>query len=300
MLCVEWPPDVQYARSTDGTSLGYAVLGKGDRSVLAAIGLGTNLGIDINEEPGVVRWYERLAAIGRLIIYDQRGAGVSDPIALNELPTIEQIAEDMEAVLDAAGSDHASVVATTSLGPAAMLFAAMNPERVSALVLYGTYARMRAASDYPEGIPGDVLEGFVEFSRSAWGTGAMIQLLAPSRAGDPAYREQFARLEKLTISPTQSAILGQIGIEYDVRHILGSISTPTLVIHRSGDRFVSVAHGRYLAEHIPGARLMEVEGEDHAFHCGDVDPILDGIDEIHHGSAIGSVIESRARNGALH
>jgi class 3 adenylate cyclase len=279
MPAVEWHPDIQYARSADGTSLGYAVLSEGSKDILLAIGMGTNLGVDITEEPGVERWYDRLAKIGRLVAYDQRGAGVSDPVAMNDVPTIERIAEDMEAVLDAANVERATIVALTSLGPAAMLLAATRPERVSALVLYGTYARLRAAPDYPAGLPDEVADRFVDFSRTVWGTGAMLEVLAPSRADDPAYRERFAQVEKLMISPTQSAILSRMGIEYDVRPVLGSISAPTLVIHRTGDRFVPVAHGRYLAEHIHGARLLELEGEDHAYNVGDVDSILDAIVE---------------------
>jgi class 3 adenylate cyclase len=217
--------------------------------------------------------------MGRLLMYDQRGAGVSDPVPVNNLPTVEQVAEDMEAVLDAAGSQEAVVVATSSLGPAAMLLAATKPGRVLSLVLYGTYARMRADPDYPAGIADDVLENFVAFSRETWGTGAMLQLLAPSHLDDPTYRELFARMEKLSISPSQSAILGRMGIESDVRHVLGSIRAPTLVIHRAGDGFIDVSHGRYLADHIPGAVLHEVDGEDHLIFSGDTDAILDAIEE---------------------
>jgi class 3 adenylate cyclase len=235
--------------------------------------------LDISQEPGVSRWYERLASLGRLVTYDQRGAGVSDPVPVNDLPTVERVAEDMEAVLTAAGSERCVIVATTSLGPAAMLLAATKPDLVSSLVLYGTYARMRAAPDYPAGVPSDVLDRFVDLSREDWGTGAMLRILAPSRAKDPAYLELFARVEKLSISPTQSAILGRMGTESDVRHVLGSITAPTLVIHRTGDRFVGAAHGRYLADHIPNATYAELDGDDHALYAGDVDALLDEIEQ---------------------
>jgi len=276
---MDWPPEVRYARSPDGTHLGYAVVSEGDRTILAAIGLGTHLGIDLTEHPAVMHWYDRLAALGQLIVYDQRGAGVSDPVAVNALPSADLVAEDMGAVLDAAGAERAAIVATTSLGPAAMHLAASRPERVSALVLYGTYSRMRAAPDYPWGFADHVLDWFAEFSRDAWGTGAMVELLAPSLVEDVAYRELFARVEKLSISPTQSAILARMGSDYDVRHVLGAVNAPTLVIHRTGDQFVPVAHGRFLAEHIPGARMVEFEGEDHAFYAGDFEALLDEIEE---------------------
>lgn len=279
MPAVESSPDINYARSADGTNIGYAVYSEGAQDLLFARGIGTNLAVDFREDPGVVRWFDRLAAIGRLIAYDQRGAGTSDPVAVNDLPTVERVAEDMECVLDAAGSECAALVATTSLGPAAMLLAATKPTRVSSLILYGTYARMKAAPDYPTGLPADVLDRFVSFSAEEWGSGAMLQILAPSHANNAPYRERFARLEKRVISPAQSAILGRIGVEYDVRHVLGSISSPTLVIHRTGDRFVGVGHGRYLAEHIPGARLVELEGDDHFYYTGDVDAVLDPIEE---------------------
>ena len=187
--------------------------------------------------------------------------------------------EDMEAVLDASGSRHCAVVATTSLGPAALLLAATRPDRVSSLVLYGTYARMRHAPDHPIGLPDGVLEDFVKFSTAAWGTGAMMQLIAPSRAKDATEVERFARLEKLVISPSQSAILGRVGVESDVRHVLSSVQTPTLVIHRTGDRMVGVDHGRHLAEHIPSARMLELEGEDHAYYAGEIEPILNEIEQ---------------------
>ncbi len=286
MPCVEWPFDVRYARSADGTNLGYAVLGAGPRDILLAIGMGTNLGADIRDDPGIMRWYQRLAGIGRCILYDQRGSGVSDPVALNELPTVERLAEDMEAVLDAAGSERASIVAMTSLGAAAMLLAATKPQRLASLVLCGTYARMRAASDYPAGTPDDVLAKFIEFSGEVWGTGQMLRMIAPSLADDVVSRDRASRAEKLTISPRQSAILGSMGIELDVRHVLASIAVPTLVIHRSGDRFVNVAHGRYLAEHIPSATMFEVDGDDHLLTVGDIDPILDRIDEFITGERV--------------
>lgn len=280
MPAVEWPPDIKYARSADGTSIGYAVLSEGTQDVLFARGMGTNLAVDFTEDPGIGRWFDRLADMGRLIAYDQRGAGTSDPVAVNELPTVERVAEDMECVLDAAASEQVAVVVTASLGPAAMLFAATKPERVSALALYGTYARMKVAPDYSAGLSAEILDQFVSSSAHAWGSGAMIRVLAPSRADDSLYRERFARLEKRIISPAQSAILGRMGVEYDARHVLGSISSPTLVIHRTGDRFINVAHGRYLAEHIPGARLLELDGNDHLYYVGDVDAVLDGIEEL--------------------
>src|SRR5690348_5642830 len=116
MPFVDWPPNIQYARTADVTDLGYAVMGEGQPDILFAIGMATSLGIDITEEPGVLRWHERLASMGRLLVYDQRGTGVSDPIAVNDLPTLERVAEDMEAVLDAAGSERAVIVAIAGLG----------------------------------------------------------------------------------------------------------------------------------------------------------------------------------------
>lgn len=286
---MEWHPEIEYARSRDGTNLAYAVLSTGHPDVLWSAGMATNLGLDWTEIPGADTWCDRLAAMGRLIMYDQRGTGLSDPIALNDLPTVERQAEDMTAVLDAAGAEQGAVVlATTSLGPAAMLLAATEPHRVSSLILYGTYARMIEAPDYPAGVPKEVLARFAEFSAHAWGTGAMLRIMAPSVAHDPDYVAMQNRMEKLSISPAQSGMLSRLGISLDVRHVLGTISVPTLILHRRGDQFVSVEHARYMAEHIPGAKLVEVEGDDHVFSLGDTESLLGPIEEFVTGRRIGS------------
>ncbi len=286
---MDWPPDIQYVQSRDGTTLGYAVVSEGRPDILFALGVGTNLGVDWREDRGVAEWYARLSALGRLIVYDQRGSGVSDPFALNDLPSVERQAEDMAAVLDAAGATTGAVLyASTSLGPAAMLLAATEPDRLSSLVLYGTYARLKQAPDYPHGVPEEVLTRFTEFSSRAWGTGAMLRVIAPSKVDDAAYVAYTTRMEKLSISPAQSGMLARLGIELDVRHVLGAISTPTLVLHRRGDRFVDIEHGRYLAANIPGAKLVELEGDDHAMQAGNVDAILSEIEEFVAGRRIGT------------
>ncbi|HVV76765.1 MAG TPA: adenylate/guanylate cyclase domain-containing protein [Mycobacteriales bacterium] len=287
---MDWRPDINYARSRDGTNLAYAVVSEGRPDILWATGMATNLGLDWTEIPGVDTWQERLTGMGRLVMYDQRGAGRSDPIALNDLPTVEQQAEDMAAVLDAAGVDREAVVfATTSLGPAAMLLAATEPQRVSSLILYGTYARMIEAPDYPAGVPEELLARFAGFSSRAWGTGAMLRIIAPSVAFDADYVAMQNRMEKLSISPAQSEMLSRLGISLDVRHVLGAISVPTLVLHRRGDQFVSIEHARFLADHIPSAKLVEVEGEDHAFNIGDTESLLGPIEEFVTGRRTGSL-----------
>jgi len=275
---VEWPLDVNYAVSADGTHLGYAVLSEGERDILLAVGMATNLGVALSEVPGLLRFYERLAKAGRLIVYDQRGAGRSDPIPLNDVPPVERRTEDMEAVLDAAHSSEAAVVAITSSCAPAILLAATKPGRVASLALYGSYARVRAAPDYPIGLPDELVDSFVQMTAEGWGSGSMLEIIAPSHARDPSTRGWFAQVEKLQVSPAQGAALNRMGADADVRDALTSVRVPTLVVHRRGDQLIDVAHARYVAQHIPGARMIELEGEDHAFFS-DPDAILDEIEE---------------------
>jgi class 3 adenylate cyclase len=286
---MEWPPDISYAASADGTNLAYAVLSDGDRDILLAIGMATNLGIALSEVPGLWRFYERLANAGRLIVYDQRGSGRSDPIPLNESPPVERRTEDMEAILDATGSSTAAVVAVTAACAPAILLAATKPDRVASLALYGSYARVRAAPDYPMGLPDEVVDAFVQMSSTEWGGGSMLELIAPSHAQDPPTQEWYAQVEKLQVSPAQSAALNRMSADTDVREALGLVQAPTLVLHRQGDRLIDIAHARYIAEHVPGARMVELEGEDHAFFS-DPDELLDEIEEFitgHRGEGIG-------------
>ncbi len=187
--------------------------------------------------------------------------------------------QDLRAVMDAAGSERAALFGLSEGGPMSMLFAATYPDRVSALVLYGTFARMISAVDYPWGYPPGVLDRFVEAKVESWGDDNTVDFFAPSVAGDLEFRRRWAAYERRATSPGGYRSLMSMNADTDVRDVLSSIRVPTLVLHRSGDIPIRVGHGRYLSEHITGARYVELPGDDHFFWVGDTAAIFDEVEE---------------------
>lgn len=214
------------------------------------------------EWPAAAELMLRLGSFSRLIIFDKRGTGLSDPVPLTTLPTLEEWMDDVRAVMDAAGSERAAIMAFFEGGPMAMLFAATYPERTSALVLVNTYARLARAEGYPWGVPPDRLETALATSREFWRTGGSIDWLIPSRANDIDYRNWNAKFERASASPGTYAAIARVNAQVDVRHVLPSIQAPTLVMHSRDNPWVRVGHGRYLAQNIPGARYVEVDSAD--------------------------------------
>jgi len=211
------------------------------------------------EEPMVARYFRRLASFSRLIMFDRRGSGLSDPIF--RAPTLEEQMDDVVAVMNAAGSEHAAVFALLEGGAMAALFAATHPERTDALVLYEAQPRMAWAPDYDWAMPRAEREAHIrDGGMRSWGDGSRILTLSPSMAAQPRLRDWGARLERLAVSPGTAAKLMLMNGEVDVRAVLGSIQAPTLVLHRVEDPFIDIRHSRYLASHIPGARLVELPG----------------------------------------
>ena len=229
------------------------------------------------EEPSVSSFLERLCGYVRVISFDRRGAGLSDPWL--GVPTLEEQMDDVLAVMDAAGSERTALMASLEGGPLAMLFAATHPDKVSALILYGTFSRSRWAPDY-DWVPSDEeRHARIEAGVAQWGSGAIPAGLAPSKGDDPAFLEWAGRMERYSASPgTIRTIMEAIG-ETDVRHVLPSIGVPTLIMHRRQDSFLKVEHSRYLAEHIPGSRYVELEGADSLFSVGDSEAILGEVEE---------------------
>ncbi len=203
---------------------------------------------------------------------------MSDPIALSQLPTLEERMDDIRAVLDTLELERATLNGIGDGGPLALLFAATYPERVDRLICYGTYATMTAHADYPMGIPSEVLEELISGIPDVWGTGWMVNLLAPSLANGP-FRERWARFESSSASPGQAQAIVRRTLLSDVRPALAAITAPTLVMHRTGDRKVPIAMGRYLAEHITGARFVELPGEDALPFVGDVDSLIAEVED---------------------
>ncbi len=229
------------------------------------------------EEPAIQAFVTRVCDFARVISFDRRGSGLSDP--MNGPPTLEDQMDDVLAVMDAAGCERVALLGFLEGGPLAMLFAATHPDRVSSLVLYATFARARWAPDYDWVPKDDERDARLEASFERWGEGTIPKALAPSKADDPAFREWAGKMERYSASPgTIRKIMAAVG-HTDVRHVLPTIRVPTLIMHRRDDTFIRVEHSRYLAEHIPGARYLELEGSESMFAVGDSEAVLGEIEE---------------------
>jgi class 3 adenylate cyclase len=280
-------PDTMYARTPDGAYIAYQVLGEGPIDLLEPSG-GSFVSIDVrDEEP---RWYQferRLASFSRLIRFDPRGIGLSDPISPSCPPSIEDWVSDAEAVLDAAGSSRAAVLGQGRGGMTSIVLSATRPERVLAQVLAHAFARLTRAPDYPDGLPAAVFEGFASgVVRVGGGTEPVddIALLLPSLAGDVSFRRWWQRAGRAGASPAVARAQYEIAMNSDLRAVLPTITTPTLVLHRRDAVYYPVQLGRYLAAHISGARYAELDGADHFLWAGDAGAVLDEIEEFLTGS----------------
>ena len=229
------------------------------------------------EDPGFAHFLDRLAAFSRLIVFDARGAGLSD--RAGDLPPMEEQMDDVLAVLDAAGSTLATFLGVSQAGPMAVLFAATHPERTKALALYAAHATPRQQDDYPWGRDDAAITRFAERLERIWGSGALLEQVAPTRVADASFRAWWGRYERLTFGPGDAVAYFLMNARIDVRPILPAIQVPTLVLQRTGDTFRDVGHGRYLAEHIQAAKLIELSGVDHLPYVGDTDAIVDEIQE---------------------
>jgi class 3 adenylate cyclase len=267
-------PDVHYAKS-GGLSIAFSVTGKGPDLVVAP-GFISHLDA-MWEEPSVAHFYSRLATFRRVVSFDKRGTGLSDPVA--HAPTLEESVDDMRAVMDAAGCERADLVGISEGGTMAVLMTASHPDRVNALVLFGTFSRLLEAPDYPLGVTKEQLSRLVEVSAKGWGEGVGLNAWAPSRHGDADLRRWWARLQRMAASPGMVRNIFALYPQLDIRDVLPSIQVPTLVLHRRGDRMVRLEMGRYLADHIRGAKFVELDGTDHLFFTGDADTLLDEIEE---------------------
>ena len=257
-------PKVHYATAEDGAHIAYQVVGDGPHDLVFIPGWVSNLELAW-ENPIQVHLYERLASFSRLILLDKRGTGLSDPVPADRPPTLERRMDDVRAVMDMVDSDRAWFFGGSEGGPMSLLFAATYPDRAVALVLYGSYARRGRAPDYPWGVTEADHAEMMRTVENHWGEGALFDRLCPGLASNPDLVAAWGRFERLSASPATAAALQRMAFEGDVRAVLPAVSVPTLVLHRSGDRFVPVEDGRYLAEHIPGACFVELAGEDHLF-----------------------------------
>jgi class 3 adenylate cyclase len=273
-------PEVRYARTADGAHIAFQVLGEGPVDLLFAPGSAAHIDLVWEVRP-FARLLRRLASFSRLILFDPRGVGLSDPLARWEEPSLEDRAREILELLDAGGSEQAVVVGHHVGGLLAMFFAAAYPQRTSALVLHGCYSRLGWAEDYPWGVPSDVLERAVARigPDSAADEISGLRYVAPNALRDPEFVRQYSRRIRSAASPARARAMAEAAVYGDVRAVLGAIQAPTLVLYRRGDRFAGKPHARYLAEHIADARLLEVPGEDNLIFVGDFDPDVEEIEE---------------------
>ncbi len=269
-------PEMRYARSGD-VSIAYQVLGDGPYDLVWTPGALSHLELRLEDE-GVARFYRALSSFSRLIVFDKRGTGLSDRAA--GIADLETRMDDIRAVMDAAGSEAAAVCGVSEGGPMALLFAATYPERVRALVSYGSLPRFVRGPNFPWGEPKHEYLAEAEAEAEAWGTEEIAREFLVSQGMDasPEAVRERARKDRLTISPGAYVQLARMNAEIDVRPILPTIRVPTVVLHRREDH-IPIDGARWMAEQIPGARFVELPGGPHMAYLGDWESVVAAIRE---------------------
>lgn len=267
-------PETRYAKSGD-VHIAYQVTGSGPLDVVLVPGFMSHLDADW-DNPQAARLLQRLSSFCRLIRLDKRGTGLSDRVKIG---TLEERMDDVRAVMDAAGSQKAALFGYSEGGPMSILFSATYPDRTTALILYGTYARRLHSPDHPHGMTAAEFDAFIQRLEREWGGPAAIDVFAPSKANDPAARQGFANYLRQAASPGAVMDIMRMNREIDVRPVLPVIRVPTLVLHRTGDRLTNIGQGRYLAGNIRGARMRELTGDDHSWTAEGGDAVVDEIEE---------------------
>ena len=268
-------PETHYANS-GGVSIAYQVLGEGPLDLVVVPGWVSNIEA-FWEEPAIEAFFRRLASFSRLILFDKRGTGLSDRVT--DLPTLEVRMDDVRAVLDAVGSRRAALFGYSEGGAMCALYAATYPQRTSALIMAGSYPRMMAAPDYEFGRTEEQLDAFLADIELNWGKPVGIETRMPSRAGDTRFRQWWARYLRMSASPTAAATLMRMNAQIDIRDLLPSIRVPTLILHSVNDRALPIQGSRYMAQCIPAATFVEMQGIDHAPWGCDSEVITGHIEE---------------------
>jgi pimeloyl-ACP methyl ester carboxylesterase len=269
------PPETRYAKSGD-VNIAYQVVGEGPFDLVYVPGWISNVEL-MWEEPAHARVLGRLAGFSRLILFDKRGTGLSDPVPLDRLPTLEERMDDVRAVMDAAGCEQAAIFGFSEGGLMSVLFAATYPERTTALVLYGIFAKRIWSPDYPWAPTPEKRRREVEELERHWAKSMDLDQLAPSE--DDEFKQRLATYFRRSASPGAAVALLRMNTEIDVREVLPSIRAPTLVMHRVDDRDVKVEESRWIATRIPGAKYVELAGDAHTLWAGDTEAIVDEIEE---------------------
>jgi pimeloyl-ACP methyl ester carboxylesterase len=271
--------DVHYARSGD-LRIAYATFGDGPTDFVFVPGWVSHLE-SWWEAEAPARFFRRIASFTRLIMFDKRGTGLSDPFM--GVPTLEERSDDVRAVMEAVGSTSAFLCGLSEGGPMSVLFSATYPDRTRGLILIGSAVKALTSPDWPHGI---TPEQWQEFRKGIedWGQGGLIDLFLPSFADDERAKRYFARWQRMSASPGSARALLDANLQIDVRHILPQVQVPTLVIHRTDEPVVPVGNAHYAAEHIQDARLLEQPGNDHLPWLGDSNGMLDAIEQFVTGS----------------
>lgn len=281
-------PETRYARTPAG-HVAFQVFGEGDIDILFLTSWLSNVDA-MWDDPRTAAYFARLGRIGRIITFDKRGTGVSDPVPLDRLPLIEEWMDDALAVVDAAAIERFSVMADGEGGPMALVLTASNPDRIRSLALINSFARWQRADDYPIGMPEETRERLLDRWDQNWGfTAEILDLTAPSLAHDPNYRAWYTRYQRLCMPPGPAQAMYRWVTSIDVRSVLPHIQVPTLVVGREKARHHRIEYSRYLAEHIPGAQLVELPGADtYPFVAGNYQAILDEVEECYTGARGGT------------
>lgn len=269
-------PETRYARN-GSVNIAYQVLGSGPVDLVVVPGWISHVELQW-QEPSYARFLRALASFSRLIVLDKRGTGLSD--RLDSAATLDQRTSDVRAVMDAAGSDRAVLFGASEGGALAAMFAATYPERTLGMVLYGAAARSLSSPDVPGAMPAEMWEFAFEQIRSGWGTPVFLEMEAPSRADDPEFARWWAHFLKNAASPGAAVEMLRLNSQIDIQAVLPSVQCPTLVLHRRGDRLMPFELGRLMAAGIPGARFVELEGDDHIWFVGNSDAIVEQLREM--------------------
>jgi class 3 adenylate cyclase/predicted alpha/beta hydrolase len=277
---MQMPPETQYVRSGD-VHIAYQVVGDGPLDIVYVPGWVSHVELAW-ELPELARGFERLTSFARLILFDKRGTGMSDPVPNDQLPTLEQRMDDMRVVMNAVGSERAAVFGASEGGNMSILFAASYPQRTIALCTFGCFTKRIWRPDYPWAPTPEQRQLTYQMVERDWLSGLDVSEMAPSL--DAGGRRRLARYYRRCASPSAALALIKMNTQIDVREVLPTIRVPTLVMQRRDDRDVKMEEGRYLAANIPGARFIEFPGADHAWWTQDGDAVIDEIQELLTGS----------------
>jgi class 3 adenylate cyclase len=278
-VVVDTEVDVRYVMSGDAR-LAFRVHQGGPHPIVMVPNWATNQDLDFLESERVHGlFYERLSSFATVVSYDQRGTGLSDPVSLADLPTLEGWTDDLHAVVTATGLEDVVLYAPIAAGPVAALYAATRPERTRALILVNSFATLSRSQDYEAGVTPAESERMIGYIEHVWGSGRLLRAMIPGVPVDDAQLRDLARVERQVMSPSTVGAIFRWLFATDVRAVLPAISVPTLVLHTVENRWFPIEHGRYLAQHIPNARLVELAGADSGLFFGSAaEPVV--MDEV--------------------